>query len=480
MSKYIFLSLLGIVLAAGPAGCTLAPKYTRPEAPVPGRWPDGDAYRGVPAADGAAATAELPWREFFTDPSLQQVIGTALANNRDLRLAALNVEMARALYGIQRQELYPTLYATGGGGKQRASADLTGLGQPRTTEQYNANLGILSWELDFFGRVRSLKDEALETYLATREARRGAQVLLVSAVANAYLALAADREGLALAENTLKSQQSSYELVRRQHELGVATELDLRRVEITLETARGEMIRYTRQAAQSENALAFLVGAPVPPELLPAELGRIRPPRELAPALPSAVLLARPDISEAEHQLMGAHAFIGAARAAFFPSISLTTALGTASNELAGLFKSGTGTWNYSAQLAMPIFDARTWSAYRVSNVQREMALLRYERAIQNAFREVADALAVRGTVDRQLAAQQALVAALSETHRLAQFRFERGVDSYLGVLDAQRSLFGAQQGLVSLRLAQLASQVQLYAALGGGGLEEPAAPAAE
>ena len=455
------------------AGCTMAPKYSRPPAPIPAEWPAGPACRQAGASANAPLAPDLNWREFFTDPKLQRVIGLALTNNRDLRLAALNVERARALYGIQRDELFPALYVQGAGGKSRASADLTPPGQPRTTEHYSVDLGVLAWEIDFFGRIRSLKDRALQEYLASQYGRRSAQILLVSSTAQAYLALAADREGLALAKSTLQTQQAVYDLVKRQYEVGLATELDLRQAQTPLESARGEVAAYTQRVAQDENALNLLAGGPVPPELLPDGLDRVRLPGEVAAGLPSDVLLRRPDVLQAEAMLKAANADIGAARAAFFPRISLTTMLGTASDELSGLFESGTKTWSYTPQIVMPIFDARTWSALKASKVQRQIVLTQYEKAIQTAFREVADALAACGATDKQLSAQQAMVKALAEAHRLAKARFEKGVDSYLAVLDAQRSLFAAQQGLISLRLAKAASRIQLYAALGGGGAEE-------
>ncbi|MDY0355598.1 MAG: efflux transporter outer membrane subunit [Sedimentisphaerales bacterium] len=468
MKTRILLSLIGIVICV--AGCRMAPKYMRPEPPIPVDWPTGQAYAEDPVMADAPVASELPWREFFTDPKLHQVIETALENNHDLRLAALNVELARSLYGIQRQELYPSLYATAGGGEQRASADLTPPGQPRTTEQYSVSLGILSWEIDFFGRLHSLKDRALQEYLATEQGRRSAQVMLISSVANGYLALAADRDALALAEETLQVQEATYGLVKRQYEIGVATELDLRRAQIPMDTARGDVAYYTQRVAQDQNALNLLVGCAVSEDFLPSELASIRALRDLSPGLPSDSLLGRPDIIAAEHQLRAAYANIGAARAAFFPRISLTTTLGTASDELSGLFKSGSGTWSYAGQAVMPIFDARTWSAYEVTKVQREMALVEYEKAIQIAFQEVADALAVRGTVDRQIAAQQSLVHAAEETYRLSFARYERGLDNYLSVLDAQRSLYAAQQALVYRHLTKLANHVRLYATLGGGG----------
>ncbi len=468
MKTHILLSLTGIAICV--TGCKMAPKYTRPEPPIPAAWPTGQAYAEDPVMADAPAASELPWREFFTDPKLQQVIETALENNRDLRLAALNVERARSLYGIQRQELYPSLYATAGGGEQRASADLTSPGQPRTTEQYSVNLGILSWEIDFFGRLRSLKDRALQEYLATDQARRSMQIMLIGSVANAYLALAADQEALALAESTVQTQKAAYDLVQRQYEIGIATELDLRRAQMPVDAARADMANYTQLVAQDENALSLLAGSGVSQSLLPDHLAGIEPLAEISYGLSSDVLLGRPDIIAAEHQLQGAYANIGAARAAFFPSISLTGLFGTASDELSGLFDSGTGTWSYAAQAAMPIFDARTWSAYEVTQVQRDIAVAEYEKAIQNAFREVADALAVRGTVDRQIDAQESLVEAATEAYRLSSARYDKGLDSYLGVLDAQRSLYAAQQGLVYRRLAKLANHVRLYATLGGGG----------
>ncbi|MBN2290305.1 MAG: efflux transporter outer membrane subunit [Candidatus Glassbacteria bacterium] len=468
MKKIVFLLLSGITVCT--IGCTMAPKYARPSSPMPAEWPSGAAYEQSRASANAPAAPELSWQEFFTDEKLQQVIGMSLTNNRDLRLAALNVELARALYGIQRNELLPTVAASGSAGKQRSSADLTQPGQPQTTERYDVNLGVLSWEIDFFGRIRSLKNRALEEYLATEQARCSAQTLLVSAVANAYLALAADRENLALAETTFQTQKAAYELVQQQYEVGLANGLTLHQAQTPVDAARRDIAHYTQLAAQDENALNLLAGEQVPGELLPAELGRVRPPREISPGLHSEVLLRRPDVLQAENMLKAANADIGAARAALFPRISLTSALGTASDELIRLFKSGTGTWSYAPKGVMPIFDARIWSALKASKVQREIAVAQYEKAIQSAFREVADALAMRGTVDQQVDAQQSLVNALAETYRLALSRYENGIDSYLSVLDAQRSLFAAQQGLVSLRLAKLANQVRLYAVLGGGG----------
>jgi multidrug efflux system outer membrane protein len=456
--------LPGLTLFVG--GCTLTPEYTRPAAPIPVAWPTGGAYSTQLPTDSSQL---LEWQEFFTDPKLQQVIGLALTNNRDLRLAALNVERARAYYGIQRAELLPAVDATGSGSKARVPADLSSTGRRQTIERYDANLGVASWEIDFFGRIRSLKDRALQEYLATEQARRSAQILLVSSVANTYLTLAADRESLSLAETTLTTQRSAYDLIKFRFDLGMVTELDVHRAQTQVDVARGDVARFTQLVAQDENALNLLAGSPVPGGLLPAKLANVTPPTEISAGLSSEVLLHRPDVLQTENLLKAANADIGAARAAFFPRISLTAAIGMASSDLSRLFKSGSGAWSYAPQIVMPIFDARTWSAHRAAEVQREIAVTQYEKAIQTAFREVASALAVRGTVGEQVAAQQSLVQAVADTYRLSNSRYDKGIDSYLSVLDAQRSLYAAQQGLVSLRLAKLANDVQLYAVLGGG-----------
>jgi len=467
MFRYAFL-LTGLLTML--AGCTLAPSYTRPEAPVPPSWPTGPAYPDSRGEDATDATA-LAWRDFFTDEALQQLITAALTNNRDLRLAALNVQRARAVYGIQRAALFPALDAVANGNKHRVPADLASSGESYTAEQYDVSLGVYAWEIDFFGRLRSLKDQALEAYLATEEARRSARILLVSSVGETYLTLAADREALALTRQTLEAQKNTYDLVKRRYDVGLATELDLSFAQTQVDVARRDMARYTQRAAQDENALNLLVGSPSPVTgaVLPDNLAAIKPLQILDAGLSSEVLLRRPDILRAEHVLKGAYANIGAARAALFPRISLTTTVGTASAELSGLFDAGSGTWLFAPQIAMPIFDARLWSALDVTKADQEIALTQYEKAIQTAFREVADVLAVQGTVDEQLAAQQSLVRASAQTYRLSETRYTKGIDNYLGVLVAQRSLFAAQQVLVALELARRANQVRLYAVLGGG-----------
>jgi outer membrane protein, multidrug efflux system len=448
-------------------GCTMIPEYTRPEAPIPAAWPSGPSYKDPPSTQGASAAADLQWRAFFADERLQKIIDTALKNNRDLRLAALNVEKARALYRIQRAELFPIVETGLTATKQHVRiSGGTGL---VTLEEYGANLGISSWEIDFFGRIRSLSKRALEEYFATEQARRSAQILLISEVASAYLILAADRENLKLAQSTLESQQAAYKVIRRRFEVGLTPELDLQQVQTRVDAARVDVARFTELAAKAENALNLLAGSTVPGDLLPQALSVVKPLPDVSPGISSEVLLRRPDILQAENLLKAANANIGAARAAFFPRIALTSAIGTASGDLSGLFKSGSFVWNYAPQVVLPIFDARTWGGLQATRVEREIAVAQYERAIQVAFKEVADALARRGTMGDQMEAQQSLVAATTKTHRLSTLRYEKGIDIYLNVLDAQRSLYTAQQGLIAIRLVKLSNQVRLYAVLGGG-----------
>ncbi len=470
MNRYLMILWAGIVLLLG--ACSLAPSYTRPEPPVADAWPQGPAYAQAGTQSETLGAADIAWQEFYTDERLQKVIAAALENNRDLRLAALNVQRARGIYGVQRSALYPAVDATANGSKQRTPADLSSTGDVQYPERYDVNLGVFGWEIDFFGRIRSLRDQALESYLATEQARRSTQILLVSSVADVYLALAADRENLFLSQATLKDQQASYQLIKRRYEVGLATELDLNRAKTQVATARRNIARYTLLVAQDANALQLLVGSPaeVPKTLLPTDLASVRPPEPITVVLSSDVLLVRPDILQAEHQLKAANANIGAARAALFPRISLTTSVGTASAELSGLFDAGSGTWLFNPQVAMPVFDARLWSALDVAKAENEIALVAYESAIQTAFREVADVLAANGTIDERLAAQQMFVDAAAETYRLSEMRYTKGVDSYLSVLDAHRSLYAAQQVLVELKREKLASQVRLYAVLGGGG----------
>lgn len=448
--------------------CTMAPRYERPAAPVDAQWPAGAAYEET-THDEAPGAAEIPWRDFIGDGRLREVIDRALQNNRDLRIAALNVELTKAMYGISTATLLPVLNVTGAWFRERVPADLSPSGSAYTAEKFSVNLGMSSWEIDFFGRIRSLRDRALQEYLAGIEARRGFQIMLVSSVAQAWLALAADKEALKLVRATLEAQKESYRLMRKRYDVGMASEIDLRRIQSQMETSRAEVALYTRQVALDLNALNLLVGSPVKEELLPVDLGSVTPPCDFSPGVSSEVLLERPDVLAAERRLKAAYANIGAARAAFFPRITLTTSIGTASAELSGLFKSGSGVWAFAPQVVLPVFDARTWYAYRVTKVEREISIAQYEKAIQSAFREVADNLAIKGTIDAQITAQEALVEAVDQTYRLARLRYDKGIDSYLSVLDAQRSFYGARQALIMLRLARAVNIISLYKALGGG-----------
>lgn len=461
--------LLLVLAAVLFAGCTMIPEYTRPEAPIPAKWPDGPAYKESTRMQGAPLAAELRWHEFFRDERIQTLINTALRNNRDLRVAALNVERARALYRIQAAEILPTIDATGRYLKERVPGTINGKSGSVTVEQYRADLGITSWEIDFFGRIRSLEQRAVEEYLATEQARRSTQILLISEIANVYLILAADRESLKLSKSTLETQQATFNLIKRRFEIGIVSELDLRQSQTRVDSARVDVARFTEWVAKDENALNLLIGSPVPAELLPEALSVVTPLPEVSPGTSSEVLLRRPDILQAESLLKAANADIGAARAAFFPRISLTSAIGTASGDLSDLFKPGSFAWNFTPQVILPVFDARIWPALRVSEVEMKLAITRYEGAIQGAFREVADALAQRGTLDDQMQAQQSLVDATMGSYRLSNARYEKGIDIYLNVLDAQRSLYSAQLGLIGIHLTKLANQVRLYAVLGGG-----------
>ncbi|PLX98374.1 MAG: multidrug transporter [Desulfuromonas sp.] len=454
------------------AGCTMAPRYQRPDAPVSDNWPTNAANQ-VAGEASAQVAADIPWRDFFVDPQLQALIEQALQNNRDLRVALLNIERYQAQYRIERSALLPSINATGSGLSQRLAEDLSGTGQSQLVRQYSATLGASAYEFDLFGRVRSLKDQALQQYLATEQARRSVQISLIAQVANGYLTLAADNERLQLARETLANQQDAYDLVKHRFDTGVASALDLNQARTSVEAAKVDKARFTTLVAQDVNGLTLVVGAPLDVTKLPTELSAELSALQGIPAgLPSTVLLERPDILAAEHRLLAANANIGAARAAFFPRIALTGTLGTGSDELSGLFTAGSETWMFAPQITLPIFTAGSNLArLKVAKVDRDIAVAEYEKAIQTAFREVADSLAQSGTIDEQLAAQQALTDASSESYRISQARYDKGVDSYLTVLDSQRALYAARQNLIGTRLTRLTSLVTMYKVFGGGSL---------
>jgi len=424
------------------------------------------------------AAADIGWREFFTDPRLQALIAAALENNRDLRVAALRMEEARALYNIQSADRLPNLNLGASGSRARTplSASPLGAAVPGAenasivTSNYQVGLSLSAFELDFFGRVRSLSEAALEQYLATEEAQRAAQIAIVAEVAKAYLAERAFAEQLSLAEATLKGRQSSYELAQKRFEVGASSALDLRQNEILTLGARISSLSLRRQRAQAENALTLLVGKPLaglPPGLTLSEQKTVA---EIPAGLPSDLLARRPDIRAAEQRLKSANASIGAARAAFFPRISLTAGIGTASSELSNLFEAGTRTWSFMPQMLLPLFDAGRNSAnLNLAHARNNIAVAEYEKSIQVAFREVADALAARATLNEEADAQRAVQEAQAERLRLADLRFQNGVASSLDLLDAQRELYAAQQALIQTRLLRLTNAIDLYRGLGGG-----------
>lgn len=469
MSKsLISLAVTAVILS----GCSLIPEYKQPAAPVAAQYPQGPAYSPAEAANVAAA--EQGWRQFFRDPALQQLIQTSLVNNRDLRVAALNIDAYRAQYRIQRADLFPAVSADGSGSRQRVPADLSTSGRSGITSQYSATLGISAYELDLFGRVRSLSEQALQTYFSSEEARRSTQISLVANVANAYLTWQADKELLKLTENTLKAFEESYRLTSRSNEVGVSSALDLSQARTSVESARVALARYQRQVAQDQNNLTLLLGTGIPANLPEAQPLSADLLSEMPAGMPSELLQRRPDILQAEHQLKAANANIGAARAAFFPSISLTANAGTISPDLSGLFKGGSGTWLFQPSINLPIFNAGSLRAsLDYSKIQKEISVANYEKAIQTAFQEVSDGLASRKTYNEQVQAQSDFVGANQDYYRLAERRYRIGIDSNLTFLDAQRSLFSAQQSLITDRLSQLTSEVNLYKALGGGWYEQ-------
>jgi multidrug efflux system outer membrane protein len=447
--------------------CTMIPEYKRPDAPIPKEWPKGEAYKEL-KLDSMQTAKSLKWNDFLIDEKLQKLIEIALKNNRDLKLAGLNAERARAYYGIQRAELLPAINLIGSGQRQRIPETLSNNNKAETTSQYSVTFGVTTWEIDFFGRLRSLSEMALESYLAEEATYRATRLSLIGAVAVAYYTYATDMENLKVAKETVKNQEENYELIKKRYEVGAACEIDLHRAKTQVDIAREAMARYTQIVAQDKNTIDLLAGEPVKGEFLPEGLN-IKPPKDISPGLSSEILLNRPDILAAEHTLKAYNAQIGAARAAFFPRISLTTMIGTASPELSGLFEAGSKTWTFQPQAILPIFDARVWAAHSAAKVEREIALTNYERTIQTAFKEVSDALAVKGTIEQRIKTVSSLVESLKKTYRLAKIRYKNGIDSYLSVLDAQRSLFQAEQQLNNLILEKYANLVTLYKVLGGG-----------
>ncbi len=464
------------------SGCDLAPRYQRPALAAPSSFPQGPAY---PAASGTQDVAAIGWKDFFTDEKLRQVIALGLANNRDLRVAAANILAARAQYRAQRADLLPTVSAEAGAsvnhGTTVASSGNGTAGGSGTRHSYSADLGISAFELDLFGRVRNLTRAAQEQYFATQAGADATRISLISEIATAWLTMGSDQDQLALSRQTLAAYQQTVEITKAQFDKGIASELDVQQADTNLQDARYDVAQLTTQIAQDQNALNLLVGTTVTVDLLPSGIGgQDFTMAELPAGLDSTVLLKRPDVLQAEDQLKGQNANIGAARAAFFPTISLTAAAGTASTALSGLFTGGAWTWSASGSATQTVFDfGKNLANLRYAQAEKQAAIATYEKAVQTAFREVSDALATRGTIGEQIGARSDKVDAANKAATLSLARYKSGIDSFLTTLDAQRTLYAAQQNLVTSRLQRETNLVTLYSTLGGGLTEATTAPPA-
>lgn len=472
VKKQYLTAPLAVLVAAVLGACTLAPHYTRPAAPVQADFPTGDSYTTNNLGAGKTAAPDLGWNEFFTDARLKAIIALALQNNRDLRVAALNVAAARAQFQVERAGLLPTLSLNGEDSRASTPGNLTYSGRRTIGSTYQA-VGQASWELDFFGRVRSLSNAALATYFSTAQARKATEISLVAQVANQYLTVRSYDALLTVTQNTLKTAGESYRIAKAQFDAGVGDSLSLQQSEGVVDQAQANLQSQIRLRAQAENALILLVGSPLPdnlPAALPLEQQGIV--ADLPAGLPSDLLTRRPDILEAEQTLLANNANIGAARAAFFPSISLTGSGGAASTSLGSLFKAGQAYWAFAPTINIPIFSGGQNTAnLNYADVQKNIAVANYEKTIQTAFREVSDGLAARGTYDQQIDATVRYVKSQQTYLNLSELRYKSGTDSYLNVLTAQTNLYSAQQTLVTTQLNRETNLVTLYQQLGGGWL---------
>lgn len=467
--KSMTLVALAAVALCGSGCATLDPPLPQAAPAVPSAWPAAASLQQG-SADAPQAVHDIGWRDFFTDPKLVAILSGALENNRDLRIAALNIDRTRAQYRIEQSQRWPAVGVSASGQRSGGSA----AGENRSVYQVAA--GLSAFELDLFGRLHSLSAAAFQQVLAQEQARRAIQQSLVAEIANTYILLAADLESQQVAQRTFEAQQSSYDLVVKRYELGAVSAVDVSQARTTVETARADVARFAGLVAQDTHALDLLAGAPVARTLLPRAfdiaVSGIAP---LPADLPSRVLLRRPDIAQAEYQLRSANANIGAARAAFFPSVSLTGSIGSTSSELPDLFGSGTRSWSFIPQLNVPIFQGgRLRAGLAAATADRDIALAQYEQAIQAGFRDVADALVLTRTLADRRQAQLALLEAAQQTFDLSQARYDSGRDSSLNVLDAQRSLYTAQQGAIAAQLAEQGNRLTLYRVLGGGWEERP------
>lgn len=466
MRKALCLAPLAAALLL--TGCiNLAPDYVRPEAPVAAAWPAGEAEKNVELV----ASGLAQWGDFFTDPRLKDLIALGLKNNRDLRVAMYDVEQARAQYNVSRSQLFPTVAAVATETANRTSRQASATGRGVTTHTYSAQAAMSSFELDLFGRIRNLNEEALQSYFATEAAQRTAQMTVITEIAQTWLSLGAAQEQLKLAQSTLKSQEESLALIQKSFEIGAASDLDVEQAKTTVASAKASNAQALRAVSQYRNALTTLVGGPVPENLMPNGL-QLEATKMVTVAsnVPSEVLLQRPDVMQSEAQLKAANADIGVARAAFFPSISLTSSVGVQSLALSNLFDGGAGTWSFVPKISLPIFTGgANIATLRASEAAQKAAVASYEGTIQKAFQEVADALATEGTVTNELQATKELADATQKSYDLAMVRYKNGTDDYLTVLTSQRANFSAQQSLISAQLARSASLVTLYKVMGGG-----------
>jgi len=460
---------VAVLLPVFIAGCSMMPKLETPKPDIAASWPSGEAYK-LDYTEGKAS--DIAWEDYFKSENLKKLINIALENNRDLRIASLNIEKAAAAYRIQKTDLLPTVNAGVSGARTATPEDLTASGRAVTTSVYRANLGVTAYELDFFGRLRSLNQKALEAYLATQEANASVRIAIIAETANAYCAYLAQKQLLAIADETYQAQKNTYEVIKKRYELGSGSQIEATQAFAQVETAHASIIQYTRLAAQAKNALTLLVGRSVDDMIDNGDtVDSISFMNDLPAGIPSEVLTSRPDVMAAEHKLKAANADIGAARAALYPNISLTGSFGFASESLTSLFSAGSAyAWNFSPSATIPIFNrGRLKANLEVAKVNEKIAAAEYEKAMQTAFKEVADQLAARGTYRDELVTQQSLVDANKKTFELATMRYDNGISSYLTVLDAQRSLFAVQQRAVTVKQQYLSNLVTLYKVLGGG-----------
>jgi outer membrane protein, multidrug efflux system len=448
--------LLPLGLSVTLTACNLAPAYERPTAPVPPAWPNGSAYSAALPTE----VAGLPWTALVGDERLRTIIDRALINNRDLRVTLANLLAARAQYRIQRAAQMPTVTAD-------ANATLTHRNDQRQ-DNYSADIGFSAFEIDLFGRLRNLSESALQSYLASQEGARAARIALVAETASAYATLAADQQLLAVARDTLSSAERTLALTRSLNGVGLSGKLDVHQAETIVEQARSDVAAAVTQVAQDRNALDLLAGAPVEEALLPLSLSALISTTAQVPAgISSDVLLQRPDVLQSEHQLQAANANIGAARAAMFPKISLTSAIGVASSALSSLFTGGAFSWTAAPSASLPIFGGGVKGNVEYSKAQQQAALASYENAIQSAFREVADALARAGTIGEQQQAQRALVVSNENAYALSEQRYRAGIDPFLTTLVNQRSLYSARRSAIATDLELLLNRISLYRAIG-------------